>query len=435
MKYYLIVGEASGDLHASRLMRSLKKVDEFAEFRFFGGDLMAAEGGTRVKHYKELAYMGFVPVLLHLGTIFSNMKMCKDDIVKWKPDVVILVDYPGFNLNIAKFLKKKTNIPAYYYISPKIWAWKEWRIRSIRRDIAEMFSILPFEVPFYEKKHHYPIHYVGNPTAQEVNEFRAGYQQPFEEFCTENQLDIHRPILALLAGSRLQEIKDNLPAMIEVAERFEDFQMVLAGAPSIEDKYYEQFVKGTPVKMVRNKTYQLLSHSTAALVTSGTATLETALFNVPQVVCYETPLPRLVRFAFDHIMSCKYISLVNLIADKEVVQEMFADRFKVDAIADQLYQLLPGKEGRERMLAEYQVVRERLGNQMAPDEAATIMHGLLVKRRERLLRLAKERAEAEAAAEAARRKAEEAKRLAEEEAKRAKQAAEQLSQTQKEEME
>ena len=435
MKYYLIVGEASGDLHASRLMRSLKKVDEFAEFRFFGGDLMAAEGGTRVKHYKELAYMGFVPVLLHLGTIFSNMKMCKDDIVKWKPDVVILVDYPGFNLNIAKFLKKKTNIPAYYYISPKIWAWKEWRIRSIRRDIAEMFSILPFEVPFYEKKHHYPIHYVGNPTAQEVNEFRAGYQQPFEEFCTENQLDIHRPILALLAGSRLQEIKDNLPAMIEVAEWFEDFQMVLAGAPSIEDKYYEQFVKGTPVKMVRNKTYQLLSHSTAALVTSGTATLETALFNVPQVVCYETPLPRLVRFAFDHIMSCKYISLVNLIADKEVVQEMFADRFKVDAIADQLYQLLPGKEGRERMLAEYQVVRERLGNQMAPDEAATIMHGLLVKRRERLLRLAKERAEAEAAAEAARKKAEEAKRLAEEEAKRAKQAAEQLSQTQKEEME
>lgn len=435
MKYYLIVGEASGDLHASRLMRSLKKVDEFAEFRFFGGDLMAAEGGTRVKHYKELAYMGFVPVLLHLGTIFSNMKMCKDDIVKWKPDVVILVDYPGFNLNIAKFLKKKTNIPAYYYISPKIWAWKEWRIRSIRRDIAEMFSILPFEVPFYEKKHHYPIHYVGNPTTQEVNEFRAGYQQPFEEFCTENQLDIHRPILALLAGSRLQEIKDNLPAMIEVAERFEDFQMVLAGAPSIEDKYYEQFVKGTPVKMVRNKTYQLLSHSTAALVTSGTATLETALFNVPQVVCYETPLPRLVRFAFDHIMSCKYISLVNLIADKEVVQEMFADRFKVDAIADQLYQLLPGKEGRERMLAEYQVVRERLGNQMAPDEAATIMHGLLVKRRERLLRLAKERAEAEAAAEAARKKAEEAKRLTEEEAKRAKQAAEQLSQTQKEEME
>ena len=483
MKYYLIVGEASGDLHASRLMHSLKNIDEFAEFRFFGGDLMAAEGGTRVKHYKELAYMGFVPVLLHLRTIFANMKKCKEDIVKWRPDVVILVDYPGFNLNIAKFLKKKTNIPAYYYISPKIWAWKEWRIRSIKRDIAELFSILPFEVPFFEKKHRYPIHYVGNPTAEEVNGFRASYQQTTLEFCEENNLDKHRPIIALLAGSRLQEIKDNLPAMIEVAERFEDYQMVLAGAPSIEDAYYEKFLKGTPVKMVRNKTYPLLTHATAALVTSGTATLETALFEVPQVFCYETPLPRLVRFAFKHVMSCKYISLVNLIADKEVVQEMFADRFKVDAIADQLYQILPGKEGRERMLAEYREVRERLGNQVAPDEAAAIMYDLLVKRREMLLKLARERAEAEAKAaaeaaerarlkalseaeaakkkaeleaetarikaeqeaeisrrraeqeaEMARRRAEEARRLAEEEAERARQAEEQLNQSQQEEL-
>ena len=395
---------------------------------------MAAEGGTRVKHYKELAYMGFVPVLLHLRTIFANMKKCKEDIVKWRPDVVILVDYPGFNLNIAKFLKKKTNIPAYYYISPKIWAWKEWRIRSIKRDIAELFSILPFEVPFFEKKHRYPIHYVGNPTAEEVNGFRASYQQTTLEFCEENNLDKHRPIIALLAGSRLQEIKDNLPAMIEVAERFEDYQMVLAGAPSIEDAYYEKFLKGTPVKMVRNKTYPLLTHATAALVTSGTATLETALFEVPQVVCYETPLPRLVRFAFKHVMSCKYISLVNLIADKEVVQEMFADRFKVDAIADQLYQILPGKEGRERMLAEYREVRERLGNQVAPDEAAAIMYDLLVKRREMLLKLARERAEAEAkaAAEAAERarlkalaEAEAAKKKAEQEAEAARIKAEQ----------
>lgn len=277
MKYYLIVGEASGDLHASRLMRSLKKYDELAEFRFFGGDLMAAEGGTRVKHYKELAYMGFVPVLLHLGTIFSNMKRCKEDIVAWKPDVVILVDYPGFNLNIAKFLKKNTLIPVYYYISPKIWAWKEWRIKSIKCDVSEMFSILPFEVPFYEQKHKYPVHYVGNPTAQEVAEFRAGYHQTHEEFCRENNLDSRKPIIALLAGSRLQEIKDNLPAMIEVAERFEDYQMVLAGAPSIEDEYYDKFLEGTPVRVVKNKTYQLLSHTTAALVTSGTATLETAL--------------------------------------------------------------------------------------------------------------------------------------------------------------
>lgn len=400
MKYYLIVGEASGDLHASRLMRSLKKVDELAEFRFFGGDLMTAEGGTRVKHYKELAYMGFVPVLLHLRTIFANMKMCKQDIVKWKPDVVILVDYPGFNLNIAKFLKKNTMIPAYYYISPKIWAWKEWRIRSIKRDIAEMFSILPFEVDFYEKKHKYPIHYVGNPTAQEVYEFRAEYHQTYADFCQENNLDSHKPIIALLAGSRLQEIKDNLPAMIEVAERFEDYQMVLAGAPSIEDEYYLKFIANTPVKMVKNKTYPLLAHSKVALVTSGTATLETALFDVPQVVCYETPLPKLVRWAFHHILKVKYISLVNLIADKEVVKEMFADRFTVDGIANEVYDILPEMSGRDKMLVGYQEVRNRLGDQIAPDNAAVIMYNLIKKHREEMIRLAKERAEAEAKAAA-----------------------------------
>ena len=431
MKYYLIVGEASGDLHASRLMRSLKKYDELAEFRFFGGDLMAAEGGTRVKHYKELAYMGFVPVLLHLGTIFSNMKKCKEDIVAWKPDVVILVDYPGFNLNIAKFLKKNTLIPVYYYISPKIWAWKEWRIKSIKRDVSEMFSILPFEVPFYEQKHKFPVHYVGNPTAQEVAEFRAGYHQTYEEFCRENNLDSRKPIVALLAGSRLQEIKDNLPAMIEVAERFEDYQMVLAGAPSIEDEYYDKFLEGTPVRVVKNKTYQLLSHTTAALVTSGTATLETALFNVPQVVCYETPLPKLIRFAFNHVLKVDYISLVNLVANKEVVPEMFADKFTIDGIANELYKIMPGQPARERMLAEYQEVLRELGSKVAPDEAASIMVDLLRKHRAELIRLAKERAEAvaKAAAEAAelarvkaeqeaaiaRQKAEEAERVSQQE--------------------
>lgn len=405
MKYYLIVGEASGDLHASRLMRSLKKVDELAEFRFFGGDLMAAEGGGRVKHYKELAYMGFVPVLLHLHTIFSNMKMCKQDILNWKPDVVILVDYPGFNLNIAKFLKKNTMIPSFYYISPKIWAWKEWRIRNVKRDVAEMFSILPFEVDFYEKKHHYPIHYVGNPTVQEVNEFRSNYHQAFEDFCQENNLETEKPIIALLAGSRLQEIKDNLPAMIEVAERFEDYQMVLAGAPSIGDGYYQKFIAGTAVRMVKNKTYQLLSHSTVALVTSGTATLETALFNVPQVVCYETPVPKLVRWAFQHIMKVRYISLVNLVANKEIVSEMFADRFMVDGIADQICQILPGMPERDKMLVGYQDVRNRLGTLVAPDNAAAIMYGLIKKHREDMIRLAMERVEAEskAAAEAAER--------------------------------
>lgn len=422
MKYYLIVGEASGDLHASRLMRSLKKYDELAEFRFFGGDLMAAEGGTRVKHYKELAYMGFVPVLLHLGTIFSNMKRCKEDIVAWKPDVVILVDYPGFNLNIAKFLKKNTLIPVYYYISPKIWAWKEWRIKSIKRDVSEMFSILPFEVPFYEQKHKYPIHYVGNPTAQEVAEFRAGYHQTYEEFCRENNLDSRKPIVALLAGSRLQEIKDNLPAMIEVAERFEDYQMVLAGAPSIEDEYYDKFLEGTPVRVVKNKTYQLLSHTTAALVTSGTATLETARFNVPQVVCYETPLPKLIRFAFNHVLKVDYISLVNLVANKEVVPEMFADKFTIDGIANELYKILPGQPARERMLAEYQEVVRELGSKVAPDEAASIIVDLLRKHRAELIRLAKERAEA--AAKAAAEAAEQARIKAEQEAAIARQKAE-----------
>lgn len=432
MRYYLIVGEASGDLHASRLMRSLKKYDELAEFRFFGGDLMAAEGGTRVKHYKELAYMGFVPVLLHLGTIFSNMKRCKEDIVAWKPDVVILVDYPGFNLNIAKFLKKNTLIPVYYYISPKIWAWKEWRIKSIKRDVSEMFSILPFEVPFYEQKHKYPVHYVGNPTAQEVAEFRAGYHQTHEEFCRENNLDSRKPIIALLAGSRLQEIKDNLPAMIEVAERFEDYQMVLAGAPSIEDEYYDKFLEGTPVRVVKNKTYQLLSHTTAALVTSGTATLETALFNVPQVVCYETPLPKLIRFAFNHVLKVDYISLVNLVANKEVVPEMFADKFTIDGIANELYKIMPGQPARERMLAEYQEVLRELGSKVAPDEAASIMVDLLRKHRAELIRLAKERAEA--VAKAAAKAAELARVKAEQEAAIARQKAEEAERVSQQEI-
>lgn len=380
MRYYLIVGEASGDLHASRLMRSLKNADELAEFRFFGGDLMAAEGGTLVKHYRDLAYMGFVPVLIHLNTIFKNMAFCKRDIVAWNPDVVILVDYPGFNLNIAKFVHAKTHIPVYYYISPKIWAWKEWRIKRIKRDVREMFSILPFEVPFYEEKHKFPIHYVGNPTAQEVAEFRASYDETREEFCAANGLDADRPVIALLAGSRKQEIKDNLPAMIEAAEKFVDYQMVLAGAPSIDDGYYERFIKGTPVKLVKDSTYQLLSHSSAALVTSGTATLETALFDVPQVVCYETPVPKLIRFAFNHIIKVKFISLVNLIADREVVPELLADRFTTDNILSALRRILPGGAGHEQMLADYREVRQKLGDTVAPDNAAHIMVDLLINR-------------------------------------------------------
>ena len=372
MKYYLIVGEASGDLHASRLMQSLMQYDPEAEFRFFGGDLMAKVGGTRVKHYRELAYMGFVPVLLHLPTIFKNMKMCKEDIMRWKPDAVILVDYPGFNLSIAKFVKKNTNIPVYYYISPKIWAWKEWRIKAIKRDVKEMFSILPFEVPFYEKKHNYKIHYVGNPTAEEVDNFRHVYSESKDEFCQRNGLS-SKPIIALLAGSRKQEIKDNLPSMLEAARHFEDYQMVVAAAPSITESYYKKFLGDSEAKMVKTQTYELLSHATVVLVTSGTATLETALLNVPQVVCYETPVPKLIRFAFKHIIKVRFISLVNLIADKEIVQELLADRFSIRNIANELYRILPGQPSRERMLADYQLVRDRLGNEVAPDNAARIM--------------------------------------------------------------
>ena len=377
MRYYLIVGEASGDLHASHLMRSLQAVDPSAEFRFFGGDLMTAVGGTRVKHFKELAYMGFIPVLLHLRTIFRNMAFCKKDIVEWAPDVVILVDYPGFNLNIAKFLKSKTHIPVYYYISPKIWAWKEYRIKNIKRDVDELFSILPFEVNFFEKKHRYPIHYVGNPTADEVRGFLSTYNEDFEQFCKANTLQADKPILALLAGSRRQEIKDNLPAMMQVAARFPQYQAVLAGAPSIADEYYEGFIRGSQVQLVKNQTYPLLAHATAALVTSGTATLETALFNVPQVVCYKTPVPRLIRFAFNHIIKVEYISLVNLIMNKEVVSELFADRFTVDNISHCLQTLLPGGEARQEMLNNYALLQKVLGNDVAPDNAAKLMYGLL----------------------------------------------------------
>ena len=377
MRYYLIVGEASGDLHASHLMRSLQAVDPAAEFRFFGGDLMTAVGGTRVKHFKELAYMGFIPVLLHLRTIFRNMAFCKKDIVEWAPDVVILVDYPGFNLNIAKFVKSKTHIPVYYYISPKIWAWKEYRIKNIKRDVDELFSILPFEVNFFDRKHRYPIHYVGNPTADEVRGFLSTYNEGFEQFCKANALQADKPILALLAGSRRQEIKDNLPAMMQVAARLPQYQAVLAGAPSIADEYYEGFIRGSQVQLVRNQTYPLLAHATAALVTSGTATLETALFNVPQVVCYKTPVPRLIRFAFNHIIKVEYISLVNLIMNKEVVSELFADRFTVDNISHCLQTLLPGGEARQKMLNNYALLQKVLGNDVAPDNAAKLMYGLL----------------------------------------------------------
>ena len=377
MKYYLIVGEASGDLHASNLMRALKELDAEASFRFFGGDLMSEVGGTRVKHYKELAYMGFIPVLLHLRTIFKNMDLCKKDIVDWNPDVVILVDYPGFNLKIAEYIKKHTDIPIYYYISPKIWAWKEYRIKNIKRDVDELFSILPFEVDFF-KEHQYPIHYVGNPCVDAVDAYQKNYVEPFGEFVASNSLS-DKPIIALLAGSRKQEIKDNLPMMLEAAKPFVDkYQLVLAGAPGIDPAYYQQYIgSAVPIKIIFGQTYRLLQRAKAALVTSGTATLETALFRVPQTVCYYTPVGKLISFLRRHILKVKYISLVNLVANKEVVRELVADTMTVANVRSELNALLNDETYRGQMLKEYDRMIKILGPAGASHQAASKMIELL----------------------------------------------------------
>lgn len=382
MKYYLIAGEASGDLHASRLMESLSERDADAQFRFFGGDMMASVGGTRVKHYRELAYMGLMPVLLHINTIMSNMKLCRKDILSWRPDVVILVDYPGFNLRIASFVKKHTSIPVYYYISPKIWAWKEYRIKTIKTTIDELFSILPFEVPFFEGKHHYPIHYVGNPTVEEVNRFNEGYHETVDEFHKRNALP-SKPIIALLAGSRKQEINNNLKLMISAASRFTDYQLVIAGAPGIDPEYYRQYVDNNDVSIVFGETYALLKNSVAALVTSGTATLETALLGVPQVVCYYMSLGKLMSFGRKLILHIKYVSLVNLIADKEVVKELVADKMTINNTYTELQKILPGSHERNIMLDGYKYMGYQLGMDVAPDNTAEIIVGLL-KQRDRI---------------------------------------------------
>lgn len=378
MKYYLIVGEASGDLHASNLMRALQHEDPQAEFRFFGGNLMKAVGGTCVKHYRELAYMGFIPVLLHLRTIFRNMDFCKKDVEAWQPDVLILVDYPGFNLKIAEYIKRHTQIPVYYYISPKIWAWKEYRIKNIKRDVDELFSILPFEVDFF-KKHQYPIHYVGNPCVDAVDDFRRKGQETFSEFVTANGLE-GKPIIALLAGSRRQEIKDNLTRMIEAARSFPQYQFVVAGAPGIEPDFYKRYIGGS-TKIVFGQTYRLLQQAEAALVTSGTATLETALFRVPQVVCYYISAGKLVSFLRRHILKVKYISLVNLIADREVVTELVADGMTVSNIKKELAKIISGGNGRSHMLSEYDRLIGILGEPGASERAAAQITALLKARR------------------------------------------------------
>lgn len=380
MKYYLIVGEASGDLHASNLMKALKNADAAAEFRFFGGDLMSAVGGERVKHYRDTAFMGFVPVLLHLRSIFSNMSMCKKDIVAWNPDVLILVDYPGFNLSIAEYIHKNTDIPVYYYISPKIWAWKEHRIKSIKRNVDELFSILPFEIDFFEKKHNYRINYVGNPCVDAVDAFLGNSPEERASFLKRNGIP-DKPIVALLAGSRKQEITANLPLMLEAMKDFPDYQPVIAGAPGIDKEFYEPYLAGGAC-IVFGETYNILNHAHAALVTSGTATLEAGIFRVPQVVCYATPMARLYSWLKKHFLKVKFVSLVNLIAGKEVVRELVAADMRLANVKAELAKILP-HDSKERvaMLNEYDRMLEILGKAGASERAAGKMVELLRKRR------------------------------------------------------
>ncbi len=373
MKYYLIAGEASGDVHASHLIASIRQQDAAAQFRCYGGDMMAAQGAELVQHYRDLAYMGFIPVLMHLRTILRGMKRCQQDILAWQPDVLILVDYPGFNLKIARFVKQHSTIPVVYYIAPKIWAWKEHRIRNIKRDVDLLLSILPFEVPFYEEKHGYHINYVGNPTVDEVAEW-LGSSPIMRE-------DSGQPIIALLPGSRKQEVRDNLRRMLEAAAPYaKDYQLVLAAAPGLEDEFYAEQIKSSifnlqssTIKVVRDQTYQLLQHSTAALVTSGTATLETALLRVPQVVCYYMKAGRLASLAKRLFIKVPYISLVNLICGEEVVPELVAEQMNVSSVRHHLASILPGGSAREAQLKGYERMASILGEPGAPERAAKLI--------------------------------------------------------------
>ncbi len=366
MKYYIIVGEASGDLHGSNLMKSILKKDPNAEFRFWGGDLMENVGGTLVKHYRDLAFMGFIEVLKNIGAILSNLKFCKQDILEYKPDALIFIDYPGFNMRIAEFAKKQ-GIPTDYYISPQIWAWKEGRIKKIKRDVDQMYVILPFEKDFYEKKHQFPVHFVGHPLIDAIADKKQVEELTFRK---ENNLDSEKPIIALLPGSRKQEITNMLEVMLSVTDRFPDYEFVIAGAPSQDFSFYEQFITKKNIKFISNKTYDLLSLSHAALVTSGTATLETALFKVPEIVCYKTS-PISYQIA-KRLVKLKFISLVNLIMDKEIVVELIQKDFNTDRLSSELKTILTTAR-REEILENYTSLEKKLGGKGASDATAKLI--------------------------------------------------------------
>lgn len=373
MKYYLIAGEASGDLHGANLMRALAEIDPQAQFRFWGGDRMEAVGGKLIKHYRDLAFMGFWEVVTNLRTILRNIDLCKGDITAYQPDALIFIDYPGFNMRIAKWAKQQ-GIPTHYYISPQIWAWKENRIKAIRRDVDAMYVILPFEKDFYEGKHQYPVHFVGHPLLDAIAVRR---EVSMEVFKRENGLD-ECPIIALLPGSRKQEIAKMLSVMLSVVGSYHPYQFVIAGAPSLGYDFYRQFIREENVHFVSGKTYDLLSHAHAALVTSGTATLETALFRVPEVVCYRG---NWISYQIaKRVISLKYISLVNLIMDAPVVTELIQGDLNTRNLKVELDKLLDPAY-RDKLQRDYQALRERLGNEGASRRTAQAIYNSLQDKR------------------------------------------------------
>lgn len=366
MKYYIIAGEASGDLHAANLMKALKKIDSHAAFRFWGGDLMEAEGGAPVKHYRDLAFMGFAEVIMNLRTILKNISFCKEDIKSWNPDVIIFVDYPGFNLRIAKWARKE-GYKTHFYISPQIWAWKENRIKDIQRDIDEMYVILPFEKEFYEDKHQFKVNFVGHPL---IDAIAGRPPADIKKIKATYSLD-ERPVIALLPGSRKQEISKMLEIMLSVTEDFRDYQFVIAGAPSQEEEFYRPYIKKKNVHLVMNKTYDVLEISTAALVTSGTATLETALLKVPEVVCYKG---NFISYQIaKRVINLDYISLVNLIMEREVVKELIQNDFNKKNLKKELSRILSA-EHRKRIFADYYELEQKLGGKGASEKTAQIIY-------------------------------------------------------------
>lgn len=367
MKYYIIAGEASGDLHGSNLIKHIFERDSKADIRAWGGDLMEAEGANVVKHYRDLAFMGFLEVAANLRTILKNFDICKTDLLQYKPDVLILIDYPGFNLRMAKFAHQN-GIKVFYYISPQIWAWKQNRVKQVKAYVDEMYVILPFEKEFYAK-FDVDVTFVGHPLIDAVERFKTVFSSR-ELFLSENGLD-ERPVVAILPGSRKQEIGKMLPLMISVAEKYTEFQFVIAGAPSQEPSYYQSFMKGSGIKILFGKTYQLLTYSHSAMVTSGTATLETGIFRVPQVVCYRGGFLSYVIARF--LVKIKYISLVNLIMDREVVKELIQNNLTKKSLRKEFELISRKGDRRDKMLADYQKLYEKLGGKGASDLTAKRM--------------------------------------------------------------